>query len=565
LQAAEALERGRARATGEAVARQQAQLAAAAQIAPDLLSQFRQASDRLVSIALTEQSTTETLQTGMRDDGIETTTTLESKGLNALNRQLVGYEEAQAARALYENVIKRIRQQIPDFLQGAVVFPTGTRELAFDERLVYMASTDAGCAVIMLDSTLSTQIDVQTANALAWWDEQLTIQSAVQFIDRREGAIIARHLLIEQQPPEYKRVNQGDALERAMEVLGAANGALAQMSAACYGTNVRRLLMVPCGLLGLLPLHAALVPTIRGENPEPLLDQVQISYIPSARIWLACRERARVHPAAYVLNALVIGNPLPQHEAPSLPGAEEEARQVSELFRREPHGFIHVFQTEQATREAILEDLKINGNLLSHAHFACHALAELDDPQRSGLFLANGERLTVRDLFDPANQLHFDQLQLVTLSACQTGVPGTELPDEVVGLPASWLQAGAARVVASLWPVSDAVTVALMTKFYELHLSDGLDPKDAFWLARRWLRGLPEWKHDCQALGGVRGAAGPEVSEVVKRLALSGNMASSDNPANTEEIENGGLDPNSGPVQHWNNPLHWAAFAMYGA
>lgn len=565
LQAAEALERGRARATGEAVARQQAQLAAAQRIAPDLLSQFRQASDRLVPIALTERSTTETLQAGVRDDGIETTTTLESAGLNALNRQLVGYEEAQAARVAYEDLIKRIRQQIPDFLVSGAVFPSGTRDLASDERLVYVASTDAGCAAIMLDSTLSTQIDVQTANALSWWDEQLTIQLVVQLIDRREGAIIARHLLIEQLPAEPKKVDPGDTLKRAMEVLGVANGALAQMSAACYGTNVRRLLMVPCGLLGLLPLHAAIVPTIRGENPEPLLDQVQISYIPSARIWLACRERARVHPSVIEPNALVIGNPLPQPEAPSLPGAEEEARQVSELFRREPHGFIHVFQTEQATREAILEDLKINGNLLSHAHFACHALAELDDPQRSGLFLANGERLMVRDLFDPANQLHFDELQLVTLSACQTGVPGMELPDEVVGLPASWLQAGAARVVASLWPVSDVVTAALMTKFYELHLSDGLDPTDAFWLAQRWLRGLPGWKHDCQTLGASRGAAGPEVSEVVKRLALSGNRASSDNPANTEEIEIGRLDPNSGPVQHWNNPLYWAAFAMYGA
>jgi CHAT domain-containing protein len=292
---------------------------------------------------------------------------------------------------------------------------------------------------------------------------------------------------------------------------------------------------------------------------------VQVSYIPSVRIWFTCRERARTHPAASVPNALVIGNPLPQPEAPSLPGAEEEARQVSELFRREAHGFLHVFQTEQATRKAILEDLKINGALLSHAHFACHALAELNDPQRSGLFLANGERLMVRDLFDPANQLHFDHLRLVTLSACQTGVPGTELPDEVVGLPASWLQAGAIAVVASLWPVSDVVTVALMTKFYELHLSDGLDPADALWLAQRWLRGLPEWKHNLQTLGAVQEAAGPEVSEVAKGLALSGNTASSDNPADAEENDDGGLDPNPGQVQHWNNPLYWAAFAMYGA
>src|SRR5207237_9960778 len=53
-QAAEALERGRARATGEAVARQEAQLAAAERLAPDVLKAFREASDRLAAIALTE-------------------------------------------------------------------------------------------------------------------------------------------------------------------------------------------------------------------------------------------------------------------------------------------------------------------------------------------------------------------------------------------------------------------------------------------------------------------------------------------------------------------------------
>src|SRR5579859_1402199 len=117
-----------------------------------------------------------------------------------------------------------------------------------------------------------------------------------------------------------------------------------------------------------------------------------------------------------------------------------------------------------------------------HIHLACHGLAELTNPQTSGVLFANGARLETRYLLDPA-MAHFARLRLVVLSACRTAFMGAELPDEVVGLPSAWLQAGAKDVLASLWPVSDSVTVEFMKKFYELHLFDGLDPTEALWLA----------------------------------------------------------------------------------
>ena len=38
---------------------------------------------------------------------------------------------------------------------------------------------------------------------------------------------------------------------------------------------------------------------------------------------------------------------------------------------------------------------------------------------------------------------------------------------------------GAAGVLGTLWPVSDAATALLMAKFYDLHLEAGLDPPTA--------------------------------------------------------------------------------------
>jgi len=56
---------------------------------------------------------------------------------------------------------------------------------------------------------------------------------------------------------------------------------------------------------------------------------------------------------------------------------------------------------------------------------------------------------------------------LVVLSACETGL-GTEVDGEgLVGLTRGFMYAGASRVVASLWKVSDEGTAVLMGHFYK--------------------------------------------------------------------------------------------------
>ena len=63
--------------------------------------------------------------------------------------------------------------------------------------------------------------------------------------------------------------------------------------------------------------------------------------------------------------------------------------------------------------------------------------------------------------------------------------------DEVVGLAASFLQAGAAGVIASLWPVYDHATFLLMCRFLQLWL----DPIAA---------GLPPAASQLPSAGSVR-------------------------------------------------------------
>ena len=55
---------------------------------------------------------------------------------------------------------------------------------------------------------------------------------------------------------------------------------------------------------------------------------------------------------------------------------------------------------------------------------------------------------------------------LVTLSACETGLSLIANGDDMVGLTRGFLYAGSSSVVASLWKVDDRATAELMKSFY---------------------------------------------------------------------------------------------------
>ena len=584
--AAEALEHGRARATGEAMARQEAQLAFASLLAPELLERFREASDRLVQISLGSEAL-EAAQTALSPDKMSVVgEAAEHTALTMLNMQLTGYEEARAARQAYDDIVAQVRSILPEFLKRDEVLGTVVQTLAPDERLGYIAHTPVGAMAILFSHVGKGG---GAPHLTHWWDERLTSTEVARLLSgpSAEGT---------EQPGEYvgllpaqshSRALRG-ALRVVMQTLGKPGGVVAHLAAHCRATGIRRLVLVPCGLLGLLPLHAALVPpAVAGDEPEPLLDVVRVSYTPSARIWAGCQRRAKEY-SVQIPTALLVSDPQPQDpEVRPLSGAQVEAGAINEIISNKASGQVFAYNGRKATLPVILDTLRTRAATLTHVHFACHGLVELSDPYTVGLLLAYGSRLMTRDLLDPA-VVRFEHLRLAVLSACRTALPGTELPDEVVGLPSGWLQAGGIGVLASLWTISDSKTIALMTKFYELHLLDELDPVEALWLAQRWFRQLPTWRQDCRAAGTLHAAEGPEASEVVHELevARGKTMLVADETTLSSEVETrtaeqvgehmktievlGGNDahrftPPGDQQAFWEQARHWAAFVMYGA
>jgi CHAT domain-containing protein len=172
---------------------------------------------------------------------------------------------------------------------------------------------------------------------------------------------------------------------------------------------------------------------------------------------------------------LLVDNPNPTPRL-SLHWAVTECLAVSGVFAAAK--CLHL-QGRQADTDAV------EAALADHAvwHFATHGAGGWNDAMDGHLLLADEQKLTVRQLLG----LRVNA-RLAVLSACETSVPGLELPDEVVSLPTAMIQAGAAGVVGSLWSVDDLSTALLMIRFYIAWRKEGCDPPQALAVAQRWLR-----------------------------------------------------------------------------
>ncbi len=84
------------------------------------------------------------------------------------------------------------------------------------------------------------------------------------------------------------------------------------------------------------------------------------------------------------------------------------------------------------------------------------------------------------------SRLDFKGLDLVVLSACQTGL-GEVTSEGVFGLQRGFKKAGAQTIVMSLWNVSDKATQLLMTEFFK-NLSAGMTKRAAFVAAQSVVR-----------------------------------------------------------------------------
>jgi CHAT domain-containing protein/tetratricopeptide (TPR) repeat protein len=226
------------------------------------------------------------------------------------------------------------------------------------------------------------------------------------------------------------------------------------------------LYLVPHGPLHYLPFMA-----LRSATGEHLLHSggPAIAMAPSATVLLrnCLGRRQRSTGAALALGYNDEGGQRLQH-------AEAEAAHVSRLVG----GAALVGGAQK--RETLL-----TAGGLRLLHVAGHAEYNPLDPLASTLQLGPGETITAREI-SAAGRPAAD---LVTLSACSSGVSLVGSGDELFGLQRAFLSAGAAAVVCTLWEAADTVALLVMDHFYRALLA-GTAPAAALRDAQATLRAM---------------------------------------------------------------------------
>jgi CHAT domain-containing protein/Tfp pilus assembly protein PilF len=204
-------------------------------------------------------------------------------------------------------------------------------------------------------------------------------------------------------------------------------------------------------------------------------------------------------------------------QATSLTGTEVSKRALRDLhgpyiLHLATHGF---FEPEDPTLEADPDEsqsLGVKSDLTKSRFFK-------NPMHRSGLALAGanttieawrrGEAPPIEEdgilTAEDVSTLDLKGTWLVTLSACDTGSGEARAGQGVMGLRRGFIEAGAQNLLMTLWPISDEVTVQIMSDFYEAAHQSGSAPEALAKVQREWLVKLRKE----QGLANAVSLAGP--------------------------------------------------------
>ncbi|MFH8976644.1 CHAT domain-containing protein [Streptomyces sp. NPDC017890] len=269
-----------------------------------------------------------------------------------------------------------------------------------------------------------------------------------------------------------------------------------------------RLVLVPCGELGVVPWQAAVLrPPSGAGGPDAvrLCEVAVVSHAASGREFLRASARRRMRPAE---------RPALVFHGHDLVWAEEEVEVLQERYYPDAEHFTESYGTTP-TPETVLGLLGArDGTPASLVHLACHGLAG-PDPTTSALRLAPppaaaadgavSADLTLSTLLDTPSGGASPQTPgpLVVCSACETDLT-TRDHDEALTVTSVLVHRLAADAIGSRWRVPDGSSELLMLVLHD-RLAAGLAPPDALRAAQRWMITPPDLRPSVAGLADVSG------------------------------------------------------------
>lgn len=228
-------------------------------------------------------------------------------------------------------------------------------------------------------------------------------------------------------------------------------------------SKVKDLVILPTGRLSIIPFEALFSKKLKKENTFTafpyLLKKYGVRYEFSAALILQKSKLKSAAPASIFLCAPVT---FEKDGLVELPGTESEVNEISQLFSSRN------LKSETLTRLQAAETKVKDSNLknFSYLHFATHGIVDETNPELSKIYLQSTSASEDGHLY--SGEIYNMELNanLVTLSACQTGLGKLSKGEGVIGLSRALVYAGSKNIIVSFWSVADISTASLMKNFY---------------------------------------------------------------------------------------------------
>lgn len=228
--------------------------------------------------------------------------------------------------------------------------------------------------------------------------------------------------------------------------------------------GTQHLIIIPHKQLSTLPFEAILTQKEKEVKDfktfSYLINDYNISYHFSTNLWIEGKHYEQTNLATIFAPVYFKSNQLPD-----LKGSENEALQLDSVFKANKY-HSSSFVDAQATEAIFNLHAVKQGDIL---HIPTHGLVDSERPDLSRIYLRK----------DPENDgiLYSGEIyslslpyNLITLSACETGLGKITEGEGVIGLSRAMLFSGAQNIIVSFWSVDDLSTAQLMIDFYKNNL-----------------------------------------------------------------------------------------------
>ena len=229
-------------------------------------------------------------------------------------------------------------------------------------------------------------------------------------------------------------------------------------------TKPKQISIIATGKLRYIPFEALY------DGNQYLIEKYPISYL--TRLSSRSLQITTTSNTPTARKVLAFGNPKPKSPF-SLNGTESEVKAIIPIFPGSES-----FMNNKAT----LSNFKTQISRFSILHLATHGCF-----QKGDCTLNTGGKLKENTLLfadkswhiQDAGLLGLQNVELVTLSACQTSLNTNSNGEEISGLAYLFERAGSKAVIASLWSAADEETKEIMVRFYQ-NLKQGMRKDEAF-------------------------------------------------------------------------------------